>query len=36
MNIFHNVVPLQIHLEHKQSIPFSDEWRKAITDYDGL
>ena len=23
-------------LEQKQSIPFSDEWRKAIIDYDGL
>jgi len=23
-------------LEQKQSIPFSDEWRKAISDYDGL
>ena len=23
-------------LEQKHSIPFSDEWRKAISDYDGL
>ena len=23
-------------LEHKQSIPFSSEWRKAIMEYDGL
>ena len=23
-------------LEQKQSIPFSDEWRRAISDYDGL
>ena len=23
-------------LEQKQSISFSDEWRKAISDYDGL
>ena len=23
-------------LEQKQSIPFSDEWRQAIRDYDGI
>jgi acyl-CoA thioester hydrolase len=23
-------------LEQKQSMPFSDEWRQAISDYDGV
>ena len=23
-------------LEQKQSMPFSNEWRRAISDYDGL
>ena len=23
-------------LEHKQSMPFPDEWRRAISNYDGL